>query len=343
VIAYEAWGRIGQAITPSPQRMANVRGLSTHQIFGAAIASSKLLKFDTKQTANALGLAGVSAPVPNARKIGLDDRPLSWTKHNYGWASMGGILAALLTEKGFRGNKHILDGERGFWIMAGSDRCDFEKITRNLGIEYLISDIAFKPYACCRWTHAGLDATASIMAKHEIDVSGIKHIRVQTFSEAVKAISVTNPASILDAQFSLPHLIALELLGKSSQKGLFDNNLSEPSIRSLAEKVSLELHPEIEERFRQDNSFRSAIVSIEQTDGSQFSERVDKPRWEPENRPTKEELRRKFAHLTVPIIGNAASQATIYNIEKLEELEDVSIIISEINHISKRLKTKGAY
>lgn len=338
VIAYEAWARISQGIAASPERRAKVWGLSVHQIFGAAIASSKLLKFDAEQIANALGLAGASAPVPSVRKSGLElkERPVSWAKNNFGWASMGGILSAFLTERGFIGNKHILDGEKGFWLMAGSDRCDFDKITLNLGTDYLISGTGFKPYASCRWTHSSLDATAEIMVKYRIDVNRIESIKVSTFSELVEGFGVNKPVSILDAQFSLPHLIALELLGRSPRRGLSDDNLTDPKVQSLAEKVSIELSPEIEERYRQNKKFCSSIVSIEQIDGSLFAERVDIPQWDPEKSPAKEELHSKFTYLTAPIIGVDASRAIIGDLEQLENLKDVSSMISRISQGANR-------
>lgn len=330
VTAYEVWSRIALAISSSPERTAKVRGFGTHQIFGAAVVSSKLLGFNTEQVANALGLAGVNAPVPSIHKFGmeLEERPISWAKNNYGWASMGGVLAAFLTEKGFVGNKHILDGERGFWIMAGSDQCDFNKMTLDLGVDYHISRVGFKPYASCRWTHTSLDATAEIMAKYSIDINRIRSIKVSTYRELVENGAVSNPATILDAQFSLPHLIALELLGKSSRKGLLGDDLTDPRVRSLAEKVSLELSPEMEEGYHRPKRLLGTIVSIEQVDGNLFSERVDVPKWEPEKeRPTREELQSKFTYLAAPVVGVDASDAIIDSVERLQSVEDISAVI----------------
>jgi len=328
VIAYEASVRIAQSIVSSPERHARVWGLSTHQIFGAAVVSSKLLKFDTEQTANTLGLAGVSAPVPNCRKLGveLEDRPISWAKNNFGWASMGGILSALLTERGFSGNKHIFDGETGFWLMASSDQFDADKMTLNLDTEYLITNTSLKPYASCRFTHTTLDATAEIMAKHPINVDRISSVKVRTFNELASNFGVAAPASILDAQFSLPHLIALEVLGRSSSKGLSEDNLTDSKVLSLAEKVSIELSPEAEAKFRE-NKLLSSSVSIELTDGSVYSEAVDTPKGDPERRLTKEEIRDKFTYLTAPTIGTSVSEAIMGNIEELENVEDVSSLI----------------
>ena len=335
VTAYEGWGRINQAIAASPERRAKVFGLGTHQIFGAAIVCSKLMGFNSEQTANALGIAGANAPVPSVRKQGLDDRPVNWVKNNFGWASMGGVLAALLTEEGFLGHRYILDGEKGFWIMSGSDRCHFDKMTLNLGTHYLIRNTGFKPYASCRWTHSSLDATATIMAKHTVQPDRITHIKVATIGEVVNGFGFANPRNIVDAQFSLPYLIALELLGKSPRRGLSADDLTDHNVCSIAAKVSLEISPEMEERFQENKKFSSAEVSIEQIDGTVFSERVDIPKWDPETAPTREALYGKFADLTAPIIGKSVSQAVADDLEHLENIADVSSIISRISTISK--------
>ncbi len=328
VIAYEALSRIAESIASSPERRAKVWGLATHQIFGSAIVACKLLKFNSEQTANTLGLSGASAPVPFLRKFGqeLQDRPIGGLKNNYGWASMGGILSASLTQRGLSGNKHIFDGEKGFWIMASSDQRDFEKMTLNLGRDYLITRAGFKNYASCYFTHTSLDAIALIMVKHKVNVNEISSIRVKTFGELVSSFGVTAPANILDAQFSLPHLIALELLGKSPSKGLSEDNLADPKVRTLAEKVSIELSPEAEEGFLKRMVYPSS-VSIEQTDGSAYSETVDIPKGAPERKLTEEEVRAKFMRLSAPLVGAGASEAFVHNVEELEKRKDVSIVI----------------
>lgn len=337
IIAYEAWARIGQSIASSPERQAKVWGMSTHEIMGSAIVAGKLLKFDAEQIANALGLAGVSAPVPNCRKLGveLEDRPISWAKNNFGWASMGGALSAFLTQRGFIGNRRILDGEKGFWLMASSDRCDLDKVTYNWGEDYLISQTGFKPYASCRMTHSSLDATSAIMASHKIDAGKIKSIGVKGINEVAETFSVGNPVNVLDAQFSLPYLIALELLGKSASKGLSDDDLTDPAVRSLSAKVYIEPSAELEQGFRQKGQL-PAIVSIELTDGTVLSHRVDVPKWDASDRPSQEELRKKFTYLTAPVIGTETCEIVINHIKTIEKLDNITAITSNLASASRK-------
>jgi hypothetical protein len=51
---------------------------------------------DASVIRNILALAAVNAPVPTARKLGIEteDRPVAWLKNNYGWSALGGVTAA---------------------------------------------------------------------------------------------------------------------------------------------------------------------------------------------------------------------------------------------------------
>jgi 2-methylcitrate dehydratase PrpD len=175
------------------------------------------------------------------------------------------------------------------------------------------------------------------MAKNKLDVNSIKSIRVSTFSELVEEFKVTKPTSVLDAQFSLPYLIALELLGKSPSKGLSEDDLTDPRVEYLAEKVFIELSPEIDQRFKQNKNFMSAVVFIEQMDGTVLSQRVDIPKWDPETRPSREELQTKFTFLTAPIVGINASQAIMSDIDQLEHLKDISSMILRVSEALYKL------
>ncbi len=247
VLGYEVPLRITWASLSTPERYRQVWGLSVWGTFGAVAAAAALLRLTPEQTRHALGLGGFNAPVPNMRKLGLEleERPFSWTKNNYGWAVMGGVLGALLARRGFRGNASILDGERGFWAMAGSDRCDPEKIVLGLGRDYWLPDTGFKPYACCRWTHTTLDAVRQLMAERPgLDPAAIERVEIATFFELSNNFAAGFPQNIVDAQFNLRHVVALELLGRSPARGLSEADLTDPTVRNLTERIHVRNDPE---------------------------------------------------------------------------------------------------
>jgi 2-methylcitrate dehydratase PrpD len=139
-VAYDVYTRVAAAGKPSYGRTKQVRGLSTWQGFGAAAAAARLLNLDAEATARAFGMVALHAPVPFVGKI-YEERPMWELKNNFGWVALGGVMAALYAHEGLPANHNILDGPAGFWIMAGSDQCDFSPHAR-AGTEFAILDVS---------------------------------------------------------------------------------------------------------------------------------------------------------------------------------------------------------
>lgn len=321
VLGYEVGMRILNAIIPSHERLAKApRGPGTRHIYGAVTASSALLHLDADTTAMALGLAGVNAPVPSSPTERME-RPVSWSKFNHGWASQGGVLAALLAQRGFVSSKTILDGDKGFWVMAGSDRCDFGEFTRGLGQEYITRKVAFKTFPCCRFLHSSIEALKEIITEHDISPTSIDRIHVQSFGRVAQLLDYA-PANEIDVQFSLPYVMVMGLLGKSpGYEWLAEANFRDPRTLAMLKKVSVEVDPEAERKFRDEgNESSTVLVNV---GGKEFKAFVIHPR----GLLTHEELHDKFRGLAVPLLGRSASEGVIEAIEHLEDLSNVSSLL----------------
>lgn len=245
IAAYEVSLRIGRAVDASSERKASVMGYGPWQTFGATVVASALLGLDQAQIRSAFGVAGAHAPVPSIRKFVDGVRPYSWVKNGYGMASEAGVLAALLAERGFHGNQEILDGEHGFWAMAGSDRYRRELAVDGLGEDWLINKVEFKPYACCRWSHTMLEALAQLRQEQSPD--DIVSVEVAGFKEFVDALDGSLPETIVDAQFNAPYLGALELLGRSPAHGLDERDLVDAGVRAMAARIRIRHDPALDE------------------------------------------------------------------------------------------------
>ncbi|HWK66335.1 MAG TPA: MmgE/PrpD family protein [Rhizobiaceae bacterium] len=249
IAGYEVSLRIGRAVQPSPERKQAVYGFSTWQIFGAVSAACSLLGLSADQVVNALGLAAVHAPVPSLRKLGTGEPPpYPWIKNTYGAASEMGLLAALLAAEGYVGSRSIFEGDQGFWIMSGSDRYRPELMTEGLGRDWLLRDVGFKHYGCCRWTHTMLDALHDCAGNAK--PADIQSVDVYGFKELYQ-LQGNPPGSVIDAQFHAPHVAALELLGRSPAQGLFESDLSDPQVATLRDKVGLHHEPAADEPYYQ--------------------------------------------------------------------------------------------
>lgn len=324
VAAYEVSLRIGIATQPSPERMRQVWGLGTWQTFAAATGAAKLLGLDAERTRHAFGLAGSAAPLPYARKLGmtLAERPFAWSKNNYHHASFVGVTAAMLAARGFLGNRFILDGPNGFWIMMSSDRCDWARFTAGLGTEWLLPRTAMKPYASCRWTHSSIDAALRIIARG-VRPEAVRRFRLLTFREGKENLARPHPENIIDAQFSLPYLVALCFAGHSPAQGLKDAHLVDPAVHHLAEQVEIEEDPVFTRAFTERGEMPGRLIA-DLEDGTSVEERVANPRGNPADPVPGEESEAKFLALAEPVLGPRRARRVLSDVLALDRVVDVA-------------------
>lgn len=328
IAGYEVALRIGAAIKPSKERAKQVAPLATWQSLGATAASARLLRLDCEKTLNAFGLAGVSVPVPAGRRWGEakdEEGPVSWVKNNYGWASMGAVLASMLASRGFLGNRQIFDGERGFWVMAGSDRCDFDKLTDGLGKNYIMLRTGIKKYPACWWAQSPIEAVEELQKENTIDVAKIRSVKVMTFHEAVHNLSKYPPAHLVDLQFSLPYLIALKLT-KHSLLNVLKEDLADNQVYQIARKIDIQESKYAEESYPDKTV---ATVSIELENGKTLSKTVEIPKGDSLRSLDSEEFKEKFVELLEPYFDLKKAETILSDIYSLESIGNVAKMIQK--------------
>lgn len=322
---YDVGNRIGLAIQPTQERLSKVWGVGTWQVFNAVVAAGKVLNLNRDQMLHAFGVAGTTAPVPNTQKWGWDmaERPVHWVKEPTGWPCWTGTLAAILAENGFIGNRHVLDGDNGFWIMAGSDRCDYDLMTKGLGDEYVIMDyMNIKRYSACRWQHPALDCIEQIRDENNLKPSDVKEVIINAY-EWVKSQEVHDPVNIVDAQFSIPYTAAMVLMGfKPGPAWYAEDNLGAPNIKDLAHKVSVVVDPDLEKIYWEKEEVTSRVDIITQT-GERHTKFVDKPRGDARNPLSNEEVEDKFRTQASYVLEEASISRAVNMIYDLEDLDNI--------------------
>ncbi len=325
ITAYEVGNRIGLAIQPSKKRQARVWGFGTWQTFCSVIAAAKSMDLNFDQFINAFGVAGATAPLPCTQKWGWDlaERPIHWVKEPTGWPCWTGTLAAVLAENGFIGNRYILDGENGFWIMAGSDQCDYEKMTTGLGTYYtVLNDMSFKPYSCCRWQHSALDCINLIKDKHPLNTEDIKEINIYSFSW-VKTQEVYEMQSAVDAQFSIPYSAALVIKGYKPGPGWYlKERQNDAYITNLAAKVKVFMDPELERVYKEEGE-QTARVEIITGNGEFYSEFVKVPSGDPRNPLSEIDIEEKFREQASFVLDDNKTDEVLKMIKDFEKLDQV--------------------
>ena len=308
IAGYEVANRIIEAIQPTPARHAKVWGVAVHQAFGSAAAAARLLKLDEAAFQNALGLAGAASTVPAARKWNWRDRPLLTPKDIVAAPAEAGVRAALFAGIGWQGSRDILDGDSGFWIMAGSDRCDFSRLTDRLGERWTVRELSFKPYPACRWTHTAIEVTEGLMAEHGLSASDIAACEVGSFEDTVTNFDDRRPRTMIDAEFSLPWTVAVAMAGLPKGEAWYaPATLSDPAIHALVDKVRLHVDAEAQRLHYSDERKTMAVVSLTTTDGRRFERRLAVARGGVASPWPEGGIEAKFRAQVSPVLGEAGA------------------------------------
>jgi 2-methylcitrate dehydratase PrpD len=285
-------------------------------VFGATVAAGKLLGFDEAKLQSAIGNAASHGSFPPG---GLQAN-YSMVKEVIGWAGMTGCAAALLAQQGFVGPEDVMDY---------SGRWDTSKLVDGLGDpeRYAILGTYFKPYAVCRWAHSSVDAVLDLAARHGVRPAEIEKIQVETFYEVTRLVNYA-PRNAIAAQFSIPFALAIALLyHRIEPEDVSEENLQEPAILDLAQRVEVVVDPEINSQFPAKTIARVTM----HTARGQFQGTVEYPRGNPENPLSDDDLRAKFRSLTVKIVGEPTCeklQAAILDLGWVPDVRSVTQLLA---------------
>ncbi|MCK4863716.1 MAG: MmgE/PrpD family protein, partial [Dehalococcoidales bacterium] len=129
-----------------------------------------------------------------------------------GFAARGGIVAALMAEKGITGAKDCLEGEVGLYNLYHKGEYDPEPLTDGLGKRFQGINVAMKPYPCCKGTHNYVDAALALVNKYNIKAEDVQEITVFCRDDTNFLLHPlgkrSRPENPVDSQFSIPWAVA---------------------------------------------------------------------------------------------------------------------------------------
>jgi 2-methylcitrate dehydratase PrpD len=297
VAGYEVSCRAGIALIQTAPRK-EVHGHGTWQTFGAAAAAAKLMRLNSDQSAHALALAAANAPVPSVMKTVYGERP-TMAKNNFGTAAWAGLASAQMAAAGFEGPLDVFEGDTGFWRMSGADGWNHESLLSELGQRFELLKVGFKAYPTCRIVQSSVQAAVELVQQTGIDVerdlesleiAGPEILTRPPFSSA-------HPATIWEAQFSVPYAVALGMLTIEPGPQWFEDRLlADPRVKRLAALVAV---GPLSSPDRQVGHFHSATATLRYGGGKAASNTVRVARGEYPVPLSYEELIEKAGRLTV--------------------------------------------
>ncbi len=249
-----------------------------------------------------------------------------------GWAAHAGIVAATLAEAGFRGPATVFEGSGGLYASHIGEIPTAEGLgLEDIGTRWMTAEIALKPYPCCHFTHAFVDAAFALLAElgtDQITPEQVTSIECPTAPPLMPM--VTEPAerkiapkTIYDALFSVQYVVATALVGRPVNLATFyDEPLDDPEVLAMAALVTCTPDPGTD--FPQ--HFPGEVV-LHLADGQTLRRHVPASHGTPEDPMSQHEVLAKFAATAGRAVPGEQADRITEIVGRLEGLGDVAELV----------------
>ena len=151
------------------------------------------------------------------------------------------------------------------------------------------------------------------------DIEAVEKIELEIGPVASTAAAIKEPTVGVEGKFSVWFLAALALAeGSVTLEKFTDEKVNEPRLVRLRRKIETRLDPRI--------GF-GARLRILMQDGTEHKAFLSKPKGDPENPLSFDELTAKFSHAAKLAISENAIQTLVRTVKLLETVRDIQTVI----------------
>jgi 2-methylcitrate dehydratase PrpD len=281
VLGVEMECRLGNSVSPNHY----ARGwhiTATCGVFGAAVASAKLLDLEGEQTANSIGIAA-------SQSAGLVENLTTGAKNiGVGNAARNGAVATLMAEQGYTAAPQALEGPLG-WALATGQEARIAELVVGLGENWELASNAYKPYPCGIVVHPVIDACFQLRRKRGIRAADIKTVTV-TGPPLLAARADRSVETARDAKVSVHHSVATVFLFDAAGLREYSSEIvADAHVVAIRSKVRVAVDPAI--------PLGGARVTVHTVDGEVVSEEVVHARGSQELPMSDAEIEKKVKNL----------------------------------------------
>lgn len=310
VAGYETACRVGALVEPA--HYANgFHATGTIGSIGAAVACARLLQLPREKACHALGIAATQAAGLKAM-FGSMTKPL-----HAGLAAQAGLRAALLAARGLTSRDDALECRQGFAQVHGSDFHVDHALASPAGGAHLLANL-FKFHAACYSTHSTIEAISALRERHGIAPQAVEHISV-TAGEGCSICNIQQPATALEAKFSLRATAAFALLGISTSELGTWGRVTEPEVIDVRDRVRITLVPGM--------SLSESEVAIALRDGREHKLHVDCGVPMADKQVQWRKVADKFHALAAPVLGQGNAQSLMGALQGLERERELAPVM----------------
>lgn len=203
--------------------------------FGAAVVAGRLLRLRPDSLAHAIAIAGAEGPIGIIPSISSQQG--SSVKESIPPAVVVGLCAAFRARAGATGPIDLLDRD---------DLFQRDKLTSDFGQQWWVEDCYVKPYACCRWIHAAVDAIETM----RVAGAPVQFLRIETFAQGLRLPNERAPRTLEGAQYSYYFTCALAAVhGGAALLPIAHEALTDKETLELASRIELAAHDDFASSF----------------------------------------------------------------------------------------------
>jgi 2-methylcitrate dehydratase PrpD len=281
VHAYEVTIRMGRAVMDFYQ-FAHSSG--SFGPAGIVTGVAKLKDYTKEKLQNAMGIAEFHAPlVPGIRSVAYP----SMSKDGVPFGVMIGMLSIAEAESGFTANKHLLEADK------------YQYLVDDLGVNYEIMNLYFKPYSCCRWAHPAIEAVLQVMKKERLTYEDIDSLTLYTFEKAIQ-LSKGIPTDADEAQYNIAYPVAAAILwGDVGMDQLKKEAFRDPRIPRIMDKLKYKVDSEMENVFPEQRKCRAEVLT---NDNRIIHSSICEPRGESKENIDLSWVSEKFRRMSISLL-----------------------------------------
>ncbi|HEY4962213.1 MAG TPA: MmgE/PrpD family protein, partial [Terriglobales bacterium] len=294
---------------------------ATLTAFVSPIVAARMLHLDCSKMQHAIGISASARATLGAVTAGK----LTMMKNTVDpMATQSGVFAALLAEKGYSGPEHVIDGKEGLVHCFGPE-WQLNILTDGLGESWRITQCGMKAFPTEALTHTPISATLALVKDNDLKPDNVARVHIRTTARGADILSDASkydPHTKETADHSLPYVIAAAIAERQVTPLQFTmEKIMDPTIRAQLDKIVVVADPGIEKVFP---ALQRVVVTIQTTDGREFSKQLDYPKGDPRNPLTDKEVEEKFEALAEPVMTPAARRKAIEAIWTLDKQASVT-------------------
>ncbi|MEG3087062.1 MmgE/PrpD family protein [Sphingomonas sp. PB4P5] len=293
-------------------------------LIASAAACAKLLGLDADGVRHAMGLALMQGSFPGEIKYDSSS-PLRGVREAF--AARGAVEAALLAQAGARAFAAPLEGRAGFFAIYGGGAAR-EILTAELGTRFLGDEVSFKPWPCCRGTHAYIEAALALrercdwrdIAQIAAEIGPIQEMLIRPQPDKAA------PQSAIDAKFSIPFTTAAAFIAGGISLDAFDDSArGDADVIGLASRVTEYRNPAWDRRHA-----ASGALLVTLRSGAQLDHAVPHAIGHPDNPLSDDALIEKFVTCAMRAsrpMSNAAARTVAVRILAFDGRSSISELL----------------